>query len=105
MDYAPSKTVRIGNDVWIGDGVYIKSGVTIGDGAVIGAHAVVVHDVPPYEIVAGVPAHVIRRRFSDETVERLLQIQWWNWPDDKLRKFSGAFDTPERLFEMLEKDK
>ena len=77
----PSKTI-IGNDVWIGNGAIIINGVTIGDGAVIGAGAVVTKDVPPYAIVVGVPGKVIKMRFSDSIIERLMKIQWWNWPCD-----------------------
>lgn len=74
----------IGNDVWLGDGCLVLSGVTVGDGAVIGARAVVSRDVPPYAIVAGNPASVIRNRFPDETISRLLQLRWWDWPREDL---------------------
>jgi len=70
----------IGNDVWIGLEATIMPGVTIGDGAIIGAKSVVTHNVEPYSVVAGNPARVIKKRFSDETIKRLLKIQWWNWP-------------------------
>lgn len=76
--------IVIGNDVWIGYEAVIFSGVTIGDGAVIGARAVVTKDVPPYTIVGGVPAKVIRRRFPDETIPRLLDLKWWNWPEERI---------------------
>lgn len=79
--------ILVGNDVWIGLDAVIFSGVTIGDGAVIGARAVVTHDVPPYAIVAGNPARVIRNRFSEDTVKRLLVIRWWNWPVEKIKKY------------------
>lgn len=72
--------IIIGNDVWIGYGACIMSGVKIGDGAVIGARAVVSRDVKPYEIVAGNPAVAIKKRFSDEIIEKLLELQWWNLP-------------------------
>jgi acetyltransferase-like isoleucine patch superfamily enzyme len=74
--------IEIGNDVWIGRGARVRSGVTVGDGAVIGAYAVVTRDVRPYAIVAGVPARELRRRFSDEQVQALQRIAWWQWPHD-----------------------
>lgn len=76
--------VVIGSDVWIGRRATILSGVKIGHGAVVAAGAVVVKDVEPYWIVGGNPARPIRRRFSDETVERLLQIRWWEWPEERV---------------------
>lgn len=78
--------ITIGNDVWIGYGVTILSGVNIGDGAVIGACALVNKDVAPYTIVGGVPAKIIKKRFDDKTIEKLLQIKWWNWSDKKIQK-------------------
>lgn len=75
--------ITLGNDVWVGFEAVILSGVTIGDGAIIGARAVVTKDVEPYTIVGGVPARVIRRRFDDETIEKLLRFRWW----DKDRDF------------------
>jgi virginiamycin A acetyltransferase len=70
----------IGNDVWIGRDAMVMPGVTVGDGAIIAAGAVVVSDVPPYATVGGNPARLIRRRYSDEDIDRLLRIAWWNWP-------------------------
>lgn len=78
--------IIIGNDVWIGYEALIMSGVTIGDGAIIGARAVVTKDVPPYTIVAGVPAKPIRRRFNDEVIETLQSAQWWNWEKERIEK-------------------
>lgn len=78
--------VVIGNDVWIGFGATILSGVTVGDGAVIGARALVSKDVPPYAIVGGVPAKVLKHRFDEDTVQGLLKLEWWNWEESKIRK-------------------
>lgn len=76
---ASKGNVVIGNDVWIGTEALILSGVRIGDGAVIGARAVVAKDVPPYAIVAGNPARVLRKRFNEDLIERLLHAKWWEW--------------------------
>jgi len=76
--------VVIGHDVWIGAGATILSGVRIGNGAVIGALAVVTCDVPPYSIVGGNPAKVIRMRFSAEDISILQALEWWSWDDTKL---------------------
>jgi acetyltransferase-like isoleucine patch superfamily enzyme len=78
--------VSIGNDVWIGYGVTILSGVHIGDGAVIGAGSVVAKDIPPYAIAAGNPCHIVKYRFGEETIKKLLEIRWWDWPDHKIRE-------------------
>ena len=78
--------IIIGNDVWIGYEAVILSGVNIGDGAIIGTRAVVTKDVPPYTIVGGVPAKTIRKRFSDDTITALLQINWWDWPEEKIKQ-------------------
>ena len=75
-----AKRASIGHDVWIGHGAVIMPAVTIGHGAVIGANAVVTKDVAPYMIVAGNPARLIRPRFQEEIVNRLLQLAWWDWP-------------------------
>ena len=74
----------IGADVWIGTDAVLMPGVTIGPGAIIAARAVVSRDVPPYALAAGNPARIVRRRFDDETVARLLRIAWWDWPIDKI---------------------
>ena len=76
--------VRIGNDVWVGREAIILSGVTIGDGAVVGARAMVTRNVPPYAIVAGNPASVVRTRFSPEIVARLQAVAWWHWAPERV---------------------
>ncbi len=78
--------ISIGNDVWIGHGSIILSGATVGDGAVIGAGALICKDVPPYSIVGGNPAKLLRMRFEQETVQRLLKLAWWDWPAAKVRE-------------------
>ena len=77
--------VVIGNDVWIGYGATILSGVHIGDGAVVGARAVVAGHVEPYSVVVGNPARSVQKRFDEGTIRSLLQIQWWDWPIDKIK--------------------
>ena len=76
--------IVVGNDVWIGYEAVILAGVTIGDGAIIGARAVVTGDVPPYTIVGGVPARPIRKRFSDDVIEALLELRWWDWRPERI---------------------
>lgn len=76
--------VQIGNDVWLGRGARLMSGVSIGDGAVVGAYSVLATDVRPYAVVAGSPARERRRRFTEQTVEALLEASWWTWPDSEL---------------------
>jgi acetyltransferase-like isoleucine patch superfamily enzyme len=83
--------VTIGNDVFIGMNVTVLDGVTIGDGAVVGAGCVVSKDVPPYAVVVGCPMRILRYRFSEETIAALLEIRWWDWPDDKLREVEAMF--------------
>lgn len=85
--------IVIGNDVWIGYEAVILAGVTIGDGAIIGTHAVVTKDVPPYTIVGGVPAKSIKKRFSEETISTLLEIQWWNWSKERIARNIGAIQS------------
>lgn len=75
---------HIGNDVWIGAGAQILSGITIGDGCVIGAGAIVTKDVPPYSIVTGIPGKITKKRFSDDVINLLLKIRWWDWDERKI---------------------
>src|ERR1043165_9221964 len=93
------KKIAIGNDVFIGMNVTILDGVTIGDGAIIGAGAVVTHNIPPYAIAVGVPAKVIKYRFSEETIIKLLGIKWWNFDLEKLQLVERYFFDINRFIE------
>lgn len=96
--------VKIGNDVWIGSDVTILGGISIGDGAIVAAGAVVTKDIEPYSIYGGVPAKKIRNRFSEDQKVFLLRLQWWNKPEDWIRKHSDYFDDVDRLKEVLENE-
>lgn len=81
----PVKDITIGNDVWLGEGCMIMQNVTIGDGAVIGARTIVTRSVMPYAIVVG-NCRVTGYRFTDEQIKRLLDLKWWNWPEDRVKR-------------------
>lgn len=85
--------IVIGNDVWIGYDAVVLAGVTVGDGAIIAARAVVTKGVPPYTIVGGVPARPIRRRFSDSEIDQLLELKWWDWPEEKIARSIGVIQS------------
>jgi acetyltransferase-like isoleucine patch superfamily enzyme len=78
--------IVIGNDVWVTFGSYVLSGVTIGDGAVVATGGVVTKDIPPYAIVGGNPAKIIKYRHTDEQIAALLEIKWWDWPEQEIRE-------------------
>jgi acetyltransferase-like isoleucine patch superfamily enzyme len=94
--------IVVGNDVWIGEKVMIKQGVTIGHGAVIGMGSVVTKNVEPYSIVGGNPAREIRKRFDDRTIKRLLEIEWWNFSEDKLRKIACYFTDVQQFLQKID---
>ncbi len=106
------RQVIIGNDVWMGINVTVFGGIRIGDGAVVAANATVTKDVPPYSIVAGLPARVIKYRFEPEIIRKLLAIKWWDWDQEKIfdnydllndpRAFVEKFYSPE--LEMYPRD-
>lgn len=91
---------EIGHDVWIGQGAFIKSGVKIGSGSIVGARAIVLRDVPPYSIVVGTPGRVVRSRFPDATVERLLACEWWRYCIYDL--FTAPFDDIDLALDRIE---
>lgn len=99
MEYKP---LVIGNDVWIGTRTIIMGGIRIGNGAVIAAGAVVTKDVPDYAIVAGIPAKIIKFRFDKDIVDSLLLSQWWNYPDDYLKKNIELFQTSNVQKSMID---
>lgn len=98
------KTV-IGHDVWIGQNVMIKQGITIGTGAVVGMGSIVTKDVEPYEIVAGNPAKIIRKRFSENTIEQLLESKWWELDEKELHKYAKFFKQPKIFLEEFNNEK
>lgn len=95
--------VEIGNDVWIGEQVIIKGGVKIGNGAIVGMGAVVTKDVPPYSVVGGVPAKVIKFRFNKRTICKLEKIAWWNWEINDIKKRKIDFTDVEHFIKKYEK--
>ena len=84
--YEKTGDTIIGNDVWIGSEAMIMSGVTIGSGAIIAARSVVIKDVPPYAVVGGNPATIIKYRFDEKNIEKLLKLKWWDWSEEKVKK-------------------
>lgn len=93
----------VGNDVWIGENVLIKQGVRVGHGAVVGMGSVLTKNVPPYEIWAGNPAKFIKKRFSDDIIDQLLQIKWWDLKDDELQKAAVYICEPLEFIEVVKK--
>lgn len=104
FDRPKSKRTSIGNDVWIGDRALIKGGVEIGDGAIIGMGSVVTKNVGAYEIWAGNPARLIRKRFDDEIIEGLLKSTWWNMDDTIIQRYSQFIREPSQFISQLEKE-
>ena len=102
---SPYKQVIVGNDVWIGERALVMGGLQIGDGAVIAAGAVVTKDVPPYAVVGGVPAKVIKYRFSPDIIGKLERLKWWTLSENVLKKHIEEFQTNEITVDVLDKFK
>lgn len=100
-EFQTFKTTEIGNDVWIGTNAMIKAGVKIADGAVVGMGAIITKDVGPYEIWAGNPARMIKKRFDDETINRLLLSKWWEMDDSKIEEYAQYFNDTEKFLDVL----
>jgi acetyltransferase-like isoleucine patch superfamily enzyme len=94
--------IIIGSDVWLGTDATILSGVTIGHGTVVATRSVVTRDIPPYAMAVGAPARVIRYRFSEDVIKKLLEIQWWEWDDEQIREAIPLLSSPD-MHEFLEK--
>lgn len=97
----PSLPISIGNDVWIGVEAMILDGIKVGDGAVIGARTVVTKDVPPYAIIVGSPGKIVKYRFDQNVIKRLLEIKWWNLSDDKISEKIEFFRVPNITIEII----
>lgn len=95
----------IGNDVWIGDSALLLEGIKIGDGAVVAAGAVVTKDVPPYAVVAGIPAKIIRYRFKEDEIESLLKIKWWDQSADWLKMHADSFENIDSFIRMYSSER
>lgn len=93
--------ITIGSDVWIGRNAVLLGGITIGDGAIIGAFSVVAKDIPPYAVVIGNPCKIIRYRFTPRQIKKLLSIQWWNWPDEKIEQYKEKLLDVDALINMV----
>jgi len=91
----------IGNDVWIGSNVIIPGGIQIGTGAIVATGSIVVKDVPPYAVVGGNPAKIIRYRFSEEQIKALLESEWWDWPFEKIRQHADDFSDVEKFLKVI----
>ena len=96
----PTSPIIIGSDVWIASNVKIKQGVTVGDGAILATECFVTKDVPPYALVGGNPAKIIRYRFSEDQIKSLLEIKWWDWEDIDIKKIVPLL-TSNKIDELI----
>ncbi|KAA0690874.1 antibiotic acetyltransferase [Halopseudomonas laoshanensis] len=102
LELVPKAT--IGNDVWIGRSAIILSGVSVGDGAVVGAGSIVTKNVPPYAVVAGNPAKIIRYRFEERIIRELMSIKWWEFTEPHLKELGGCFNDVEKFLSVVQSD-
>lgn len=103
--YEGERKTYIGNDVWIGENCFIKAGVHIGNGAIIGAHTVVTKDIPPYAVVAGNPSRVLYYRFSQEIIDQLENIEWWEFDWKTMKEAAQFFDKPELFIKKYKNER
>lgn len=101
VDFVDDSQVTLGHDVWIGEKVFVRDGITIGNGSIIGANAVVTKDVPPYAIMGGAPAKLIRYRFSEDVIKKIQDIKWWLFSDKELATFCDSIGNQEITLEVL----
>ena len=102
LDSEKRISIKIGNDVWIGARVTILEGISIGDGAVVATGAIVTKDIPPYAIVGGVPAKVIKYRFNEEIIQKLLKLKWWEKDQEWIQNHADNFDDVKKLFSNIQ---
>ncbi|MCD7771218.1 MAG: CatB-related O-acetyltransferase [Oscillospiraceae bacterium] len=103
-DKSKKVLLDIGNDVWVASNALFVDGITVGDGAVIAAGSIVTHDVPPYAVVAGVPARVIKYRFTDDDIDFLQKLKWWDQPLEWIQEHAELFSNVDDLREVVEYD-